>query len=578
MKRFIILVLLCTIISQGIGQGHDALKNSLNKFIPKQLNKHKVTGINVAIMIDNELVLSSGYGYANKEAGTLVDEDTQFAIGSVSKLITATAVLKLYSEGKINIDKPYIDYVSEFSMKQHFDGNQPFTVRHLLAHFAGLPRLYAKGFLLKEDRPQSRILDISKESYLISAPGIVNQYSDWGTDLLAVLVEKVSGKTIQDYVKDEVFTPLNMINSSYGQLTETKSYQKGVLSPTYAYSYAGSDGVNATARDLVNLGQLYLNQGQFGGRTFLSKAIAQEAFKPQFSDAPLNFGKDDGLMWDIRQFSQYTRLSKGGIHEPFFTMLYVIPKYNMTMAVCSNSNSGTAIHRAIYGKVIDYLKKEKEGRSTGLTVPEMKPVKLTDAQLLKLEGLYSTDEGMVNMVKSGSKLKVTFAANGKTLVATPYSNNTMKLKFKLLGLIPVHVMDIFLEEVNGEIVVGEQYSNGRRSLGGVKMDKKPIPAFWREATGKYKVTNIVDSEHQSLNGVELKINQYGVLELSGRVQYPNKFSFQLPLSPLSDQHAIIPGYSFDFFAGETVELTIKNGKRVIKMSGYEFAMVDSSGN
>lgn len=574
MKRLITLVLLCTTISQALGQGHEALKNSLEKFIPKQLSKHKVTGINVAIMIDNDLVLSSGYGYADKENRVLANESTPFAIGSVSKVITATAVLKLHSTAKIDIDKPYTDYVPEFSMKQHFDGNTPFTVRHLLAHFAGLPRLNAKGFLIKEDRPQSRILDISKESYLISPPGIVNQYSDWGTDLLAVLVEKVSGLSIQQYVKTEIFQPLNMTRSTYGQLLETKSYINGTLTPTYAYSYAGSDGVNSSARDLVNLGQLYLNQGVWGNETILSKDIAKEAFKVQFPDAPLNFGKNDGLMWDLRQFSKYTRISKGGIHEPFYTMLYVIPEYNMTMAICSNSNSSSAIHRAIYGKVIDYLKKVKAGTSTGLKIPEMKPVTLNEAELTQLEGLYSTNEGMVHMKKSGKKLKATFEANGKTLVARPYSNNAFRLNFKLLGLIPIHVMDIFIEEVNGEIVVGEQYSSGQRSLGGVKMKKKPIPASWQAAMGKYKVKHMPDTEYQSLEEVELKLNKHGFMVLSGKVLFPRKFSFLLPLNPLSSQHATIPGYSFDFFAGETVELKEYSGQKMLVVSGYEFVKMN----
>lgn len=574
MKRLITLVLLCTTFSQVLGQGHETLKNSLEKFIPKQLNKHKVTGINVAIMIDDELVLSNGYGYADKENRILVNESTPFAIGSVSKIITATAVLKLHSAGKIDIDRPYTAYVPEFSMKQHFDGNTPFTVRHLLAHFAGLPRLNAKGFLIKEDRPQSRILDISKVSYLISRPGVVNQYSDWGTDLLAVLVEKVSGLSIQEYVRAEIFQPLKMTRSSYGELLETKSYKKGILSPTYAYSYAGSDGVNASARDLVNLGQLYLNQGVWGNQTILSKDIAKEAFMAQFPDAPLNFGKNDGFMWDLRQFSKYTRISKGGIHEPFYTMLYVIPEYNMTMAICSNSNSSSAIHRAIYSKVIDYLKKVKTGTSTGIKTSEMKPVALSERQLTKLEGLYSTNEGMVLMKKSGKKLKATFEANGKTLIAKPYSNNVFRFKFKLLGLIPIHVMDIFMEEVNGEMVVGEQYSSGQRSLGGVKMKKKPIPASWKAAMGKYKVADTPDTEYQSLNEVELKVNKHGFLELSGKVLYPEKFSFQLPLSPLSSQHSIIPGYSFDFFAGETVELKEYNGHRSLIISGYELVKMN----
>ena len=573
MKRIILIIITIISLSSCYGQQHQGFYLTLDKFISKQLKKKDVTGLSVALMIDGELVLSKGYGYANKEENIPAAESTPYAIGSISKIVTSTAILKLYNDGLIDIDEPYVKYVPDFVMKQHFVEDTPFTIRHLLSHFAGLPRLHAKAFMTKDERPLSRILDISRDNYKIAKPGVVKQYSDWGTDLLGILVEKVTNQKLQDYVKENVFKPLGMQRSTYGDLT-TKSYVNGIPTPTYEYSYASSDGVNASAIDIMKLGQVYLNQGKSDNGIFISPRIAKDALTPQFTDATLNFGNDQGLMWDIRKLKRYTRISKGGIHEPFYSMLYVVPEFNMTLAICSNSNSSGSIHYEIYAEVISYLKKIKDDQATGVKYPEMVPEALSESNMSKLEGTYSTDEGIVDIKRDKDKFKITFDSQGKTLIGTPYANKTLRIKAKLLGLIPIHVMDIFWDEVNGEIVVGEQYSYGRRSLGGVKMIKRPIPSSWTEAIGKYVISNRGSNEYTHFEEVELVMNKYGLLELRGNVIYPGEFKLKIPLSPISENQSIVPGYSFEFFAGETIELSEHNGKQTITLSGYKMTKIE----
>lgn len=570
---FAVALLTNLITSICVGQIHQSLGSDLHELIEKERKKKKVTGLSISLAIDGALVLSEGYGFSNKEKMTPVTQKTQFAVGSISKLITSTAVLKLYNDEIINIDKPYSNYVPEFSMKSHFENTEPFTVRHLLSHFAGLPRVNAKGYSLKTERPLNRILDISKQNYLISPPGIVNQYSDWGVDLLAVLVEKVSGLKFEEFVAKEIFTPLGMSESNYGQLRNTNSYNNDVRNPTYEYSYVGSDGLNSTSEDLMKLGLMYLNNGEVKSNTFFRKEIAVDAQSSQFVDAPLRFSKEQGLMWDIRSFGSYTRISKGGIHEPFYSMLYIVPEYNMTVAICSNSNSSSSIHRSIFAEIISYLAQLRDSDSSGTPPPELQPVRLSNEQMNKVEGLYSTDQGIVNITKHKAKFKVEFLSIGKTFLGYPHSNNTIKVRAKLLGLIPISVIDVFWEEVNSEVVVGEQYSSGYRSVGGVKVDKKPIPDRWRDAVGIYRISNQQKDEYTHLKQLELKINKYGILELSGEVQYPKVFEMQLALSPVSPSLAIVPGYSFDFFAGETIRLSKKDDTETLIISGYELSKV-----
>ncbi|MEQ9165019.1 MAG: serine hydrolase domain-containing protein, partial [Fulvivirga sp.] len=100
MRKLFLLILLYASLSISFGQEYTDLEASLDNFIVKKREKFGVTGLSVALLIDNEVVLSNGYGFANKENQVLADENTIYAIGSISKLLTSTSILKLYDEGK----------------------------------------------------------------------------------------------------------------------------------------------------------------------------------------------------------------------------------------------------------------------------------------------------------------------------------------------------------------------------------------------------------------------------------------------------------------------------------------------
>jgi hypothetical protein len=131
-------------------------------------------------------------------------------------------------------------------------------------------------------------------------------------------------------------------------------------------------------------------------------------------------------------------------------------------------------------------------------------------------------------------------------------------------------MDVFWDNINGEMVIGEQYESGNRFTFGSKIVEKPIPPTWKEAVGTYVVSNYDENDYKTFNEIKLFINSMGVLEISGSIKFPSNIEFQLGLSPISDEMAIIPGYNFDFFGGETVKLKKINNKFMITLSGYNF--------
>lgn len=536
------------------------------------MKKHNVIGANVAVVVDNEVVLDKGFGFSDLKSGRKSTVDTKYPIGSVSKVVTSTAVLKLYSDGRIDIDRPYTDYVSDFEMKKHFSGPINFTVRHLLSHYAGLPRLLAKGFLKKRPLPLDSLLRNSRNEYLIAPAGKAYQYSDWGTDLLALLVQRVAKMPYEEFVVSNVFKPLQMGNSGFGPV-ETKGYINGKETPTYGYSWSGSDGVYSTASDLAKLCQVYFNKNVNIHNPFLKPDVVKQAVTLQFMDAPMAYNTQIGLMWEIQQYNGFKRVKKGGIHEPFYTYIFYVPEYNASVIVCSNSNASSQLHWNVWSKVFDFLSK-KYGLKGNLPPIKRKSgkVNLTTSQMKELGGSYSTNLGILNLEPAGKKFNATLGLDKQKGTATPHEDNLLKLSVKMMG-IKVHAMDMFWDKVGDELIVGEQYESGRRNIGGAKISNTTIPESWQRAVGTYEVVNYDAIDYQTIDKVKLSINEYGVLELRVHLLYPGETEFQLGLSPISNSLAIIPGYNFEFFGGETVEL-IKGDVFELKLSGYKLQKLE----
>lgn len=551
----------------------ERFKRDFKRHVESKMKKHNVTGASIAIRIGNQLILDEGFGFADKSNNIKATKNTEYPIGSVSKIVTATTILKLYSDGLIDIDKPYTHYVRDFSMKSHFKTGNGFTVRHLLAHYAGLPRLRAKGFMKKEPEPLNRLLINSKEEYLIAPPGKVYQYSDWGTDLLALLVERVSKMPYEEYVEKHIFTPLQMNHSYFGPVKSTKGYDNGEEMETYGYSYSGSDGVTSSASDMLKIVQLYTSKGNYEGTSFLNPDIVKDAIQKQCIEAPLAYDTETGLMWDVRDLKNgNTRIKKAGIHEPFFTYIFFIPEYSASIVICSNSNSSSSIHWDSWTKLYSFLGKKHgfpNNQSAAKTTDRLKKTKLTENQFKKIEGSFSTSIGIMEFRRNGDKFDVYLSSEGKHGVGIPYTDGLIKLYVKAMG-IKVNVMDIFWDEVDNEIVIGEQHNSGRRTVSGLKIDAKPIPDSWNSALGTYLVDNYDDNEYRTFDTVQLNLNSNNILEIRGSIKFPRTMDFQLGLSPISDSLAIIPGYNFDFFGGETVKLEKTNNIYYLTLSGYKF--------
>jgi len=203
--------LLCVIIFFWAAYARCQTKDSLDKYIEREMVTRNVPGLAFAVIENGRVIREGAYGLANVETGAQVGIDSVFELASVTKPITAISVMMLVEQKKIGLNNPVDKYLAELPAAW-----RGITVRELMSHTSGL-REYG---LVKCDG--SELLDIStKQQFedlakgpLVFAPGTGTQYSDSGYFLLGMIIESASGQSYRDFLQQRIFGPLGMQHTS----------------------------------------------------------------------------------------------------------------------------------------------------------------------------------------------------------------------------------------------------------------------------------------------------------------------------------------------------------------------------
>jgi CubicO group peptidase (beta-lactamase class C family) len=193
-----------------------ALVPKIDALLAARAAAAQTTGAAVAIVLEGEAVYVRGFGVRDHESKQPVDGDTVFRVGSVSKTITALAVLKLRDQGRVELDAPAAPYVPALaSLPSPTKDSPPLTVRHLLTMTSGLPYDDMWGAVTFGQSDAELAELIAQGPSLAAAPGGKYRYSNLGFALLGKIVEAVSGQPFAEHVAGEVFAPLGMTSSGF---------------------------------------------------------------------------------------------------------------------------------------------------------------------------------------------------------------------------------------------------------------------------------------------------------------------------------------------------------------------------
>ena len=205
------LISLTTLINLSFGQ---TKTEQLDKLLNQYLEYNLFNG-SVLVAEQGEVIYKKGFGMANMEWDIPNGPDTKHRLGSISKQFTAMLILQLAAEGKLDLHTPITKYLPDYPKAN----GDIITIHHLLTHTAGIPNYTSfPGFIKDESRnPYSpnEFLKKFADKELEFTPGERFSYSNSGYFLLGVIIEKLSGKTYEQMLEDNIFTPLNMVNSGF---------------------------------------------------------------------------------------------------------------------------------------------------------------------------------------------------------------------------------------------------------------------------------------------------------------------------------------------------------------------------
>jgi CubicO group peptidase (beta-lactamase class C family) len=328
------------------------------------LHRRPLVGLAVAIVRDGRPESFLGHGLADIASKTPVTEDTVFRIGSLTKTVTAVAVLQLWERGLVDLDAPVADSLRAYRLVPLRRAWRPATIRHLLTHTAGIPEVVRLADLfhpgwgpfmdcpavasVRAGEPLPSLAAYYRDGLrVVAEPGRFFAYSGHGFATLGQIVEDVSGQPLDRYLREQVFEPLGMgatdlLRSGVGRARLATGYTLGPGGPRAVpdrhWLGEGGGGVYASPRDMARYVAALLGGGANEHGRVLAAATLATMFEPHHqTDARL---PSMGLAFFRHDLGGHRLVGHDGIMPGFHSTLLLAPDDGIGVVAFTNGSRG----------------------------------------------------------------------------------------------------------------------------------------------------------------------------------------------------------------------------------------------
>ena len=333
----VFIFLAVALVSFGQTSGDEKLFATFDSMLNK-LFKPGGPGGTALVSRKGKVIYKKAFGMADLELNVPMHPDMIFRIGSITKQFTAVAILQFAEKGKLSLQDDIKKFIPDYPTQGH-----TITIEHLLTHtsgiksYTGMPDFQS---MMRKDMKPAEIIDMFKNEKMEFAPGTKWNYNNSAYILLGYIIEKVSGKSYEDYVKENLFIPAGMTNSGYGNerriiKNRAKGYQKNkdvyenadYLSMTLPYA-AGS--LISTVEDLWKWNQA-VNSYKIVSKASLDKAFTNYRLS---NNKPANYGYG----WSLARVQGSPTVEHSGGINGFQTDAMYLPKEDIFVVIFSNCN------------------------------------------------------------------------------------------------------------------------------------------------------------------------------------------------------------------------------------------------
>ena len=308
-------------------------------------------GLSIGVVLDQSLVWSQGYGYADVEQETPATAETVYRIASITKLFTSTAIMQLRDEGALQLDDPVSKHLPWFSIQNPHEDTPPVTIRHLLTHAGGLPREAPFPYWSTGEFPERADIQEAIPTQQLAIPTESDwKYSNLGLALAGEVVAAVSGLSHPEYVERNILRPLGMKNTfveaidpdypllatGYGRRMPDHSRERSPYTDTRGIGPAANMASNV--EDLAKFVSLQFRSGPRKGKQVLAGYSLREMHRVQWLNEDWTAGR--GLGFYVWRLNGRTLVGHGGALLGYRTELQAIPADKVGVIAMTNADDG----------------------------------------------------------------------------------------------------------------------------------------------------------------------------------------------------------------------------------------------
>jgi CubicO group peptidase (beta-lactamase class C family) len=442
----------------------------IDQWIEVQREYQRLPGISIAVVSNQDIIWSKGYGYSNTSNKVPAATNTLYSICSISKLFTAVAIMQLYDAGKLRLDDTVDSLLPGYNLKQKYPNSGPITVRSLLTHSSGLPRESDYPYWTGPDFPfpkQEEVNSKLKEQETLYPASTYFQYSNLGLTLLGEIVEKVSGKKYEVYVEENILKPLRL-NDTHPYLPKNEHGRKmaigygalkrdGTRDAVNLFDARGitaAAGFSSNVEDLARFASWQFRLLENEGTEILKSATLKEMQRVHWTDP--DWTTTWGLGFSVSRQGQTTIVGHGGSCPGYRSTLQLDPKDKMAYTVMINAG----------GESPEFF--AREIRELLAKVPGEKQALKAGVDLNKFSGIYSSqpwssefmiipwygDLAMIDLPNSNPDESMTLLrhVDGNTFRRVRTSDKTLAEEY------------IFETDASGKVVRLKRHSNYSKKI------------------------------------------------------------------------------------------------------------------
>jgi CubicO group peptidase (beta-lactamase class C family)/D-alanyl-D-alanine dipeptidase len=422
---------------------YKAVIEALDGWLGREIVAKQIPGLSIVLVDDQELIWGKGFGMADPREKTLTGVQTVYRAGSVSKPVTALALMRLVEAGKIDLDAPVTTYLPDFKPANPFD--RKITLRQLLSHRAGLVRESPVGNYF--DPSNLSLADMVKslnKTELLYRPQTRTSYSNAGFATVGYLLETMHKEPFAKYMKRTLLDPLGMKNSGFESTAELKKnlaaatmwtyHGREFPAPTFELGMPPAGGLYTTVEDLGRLLTFLFADSKGGKAPLLKKATLEQMWTPQFVKKGEKTGF--GLGFFVSEFEGRKIIGHAGAIYGFATEVAALPGDKLGVVVMASKDCANAVTH----HVAEVALKQMLAARAGKPLPKIEESSLLKPEVAhKLAGRYRAGDktlelyeraGNLWLLPAKRSLKVALRGQGDDLIVDDCLDYGLKIQPK----------------------------------------------------------------------------------------------------------------------------------------------------